>query len=115
MNRKMKPLADRLWSRVDKRGDDECWEWQGGRVPCGYGSIGLGKAAAGNGRTHRVAWEITNGPIPEGMSVCHRCDNRLCCNPAHLFLGTNHDNVKDRDIKGRQRNQWTGPMTGALR
>ena len=48
-----------------------------------------------------MAWSFTNGPIPDGMFVCHRCDNRQCCNPAHLFLGTNSDNVRDMKIKGR--------------
>lgn len=51
---------------------------------------------------HRRAWEQANGPIPEGMFICHHCDNPKCINPAHLFLGTCADNIKDRDAKGRQ-------------
>lgn len=53
-------------------------------------------------RANRAAWVLVNGPIPDGMLVCHHCDNPPCCNPAHLFLGTNSDNIADRDAKGRQ-------------
>lgn len=57
-----------------------------------------------NGRTyltHRLTWEWANGPIPEGMNVCHKCDNPPCCNPDHLFLGTQRDNIRDCVVKGR--------------
>ena len=69
------PLADRLWARTDTTGGPEsCWEWQGYRSPAGYGEIGLGRGK-GIGVTHRVAWELERGPIPEDMFVCHHCDN----------------------------------------
>lgn len=93
----------RFWSKVDRSGGpDACWEWQAGRRPGGYGSFGV---QIDEWRTmalaHRVAWELTNGPIPDGLWVLHRCDNPPCCNPAHLFLGTPKDNTQDAVYKGR--------------
>jgi len=75
-----------------------CWLWTGACVDSGYGVIRYGKSL----RAHRVSWQIHNGPIPEGMGVLHRCDVPCCVNPAHLFLGTDGDNVRDRDKKNRQ-------------
>lgn len=83
-------------------GPDSCWEWKGGiagrvRDP-GYGAIWWrGKQH----RAHRLMWIVTNGPIPDGLHCCHKCDNTKCINPAHIFLGTDADNHRDRDAKGR--------------
>jgi hypothetical protein len=89
----------RFWSKVDKSGGDEsCWEFIGAKANFGYGSFRfLGKADRG----HRVAWQLKEGAIPNGLFVCHSCDNPPCCNPAHLFLGTARDNVADMRAKGR--------------
>lgn len=89
---------DAVWDRIKTGSPDECWEWQGCRLPTGYGKIGRNGVTY---VTHRVVWELTNGSIHEGMVVCHRCDNPPCCNPNHLFLGTKGDNTADMISKGR--------------
>lgn|SRR5690606_278905 len=99
-HRPLKPLAERLWARVKKQ-PNGCWEWQGYRGPLGYGQIGLGQRVEGITSTHRAAWMVTHGDIPEGMVVRHKCDNPPCCNPEHLELGTDQDNVNDAVTRGR--------------
>ena len=91
--------TERFWSNVDRRGPDECWEWSSHRSR-GYGVF---TTAGRKYKAHRLAWRFTHGPIPDGLLACHKCDNPPCCNPSHLFLGTDGDNTRDRDAKGRQR------------
>jgi hypothetical protein len=91
----------RFWEKVKKSDTNDCWEWQSTTNNKGYGTISI----KGRSRlAHRFSYEIHNGSIPNGLNVLHRCDNPLCCNPAHLFLGTQRDNIADMVAKGRNRN-----------
>lgn len=109
-----------FWRKVDKQGPlpdqthpsyqglDPCWIWKGALNRKGYGQRGL------NGKlvyTHRFAWLLFHGDIPEEMKVLHRCDCRNCVNPSHLFIGTDKDNARDREEKGRGA-QPTGDASG---
>ena len=83
---------------------DGCHIWIAGKTMHRYGEFPVKGL---NYKAHRVAYQIYNGAIPDGLLVCHTCDNRTCVNPAHLFLGTNKDNCQDTGRKGRVKNQWS--------
>lgn len=87
----------RFWSKVHIRLPDDCWEWQA-NLGKGYGMFWFGKIAI---VAHRVSWTMLRGPIPDNMLVLHKCDNRKCVNPNHLFIGTQSDNVCDMLQKDR--------------
>lgn len=86
---------------VIRRGIDECWDWSGFKYN-GYGRMNHALGGGGSIGAHRMSYILHNGLIPDEMTVLHRCDNPPCTNPTHLLLGTNKDNNKDRDAKGRQ-------------
>jgi hypothetical protein len=97
-----------LWARVTK--SNHCWEFVGPRDQDGYGLISPWDVARGKRvgmHVHRYVWQLTYGPIPDGLWILHRCDNPPCCRPDHLFLGTNLDNVADMVAKGRQSGRHT--------
>lgn len=91
----MTTLEERFWAKVQK--GEGCWEWQAAKTN-GYGRINVeGRAIP----AHRLAYELTNGPIPQGLFVLHSCDNPGCVNPEHLRAGTALDNMLDRSARGR--------------
>lgn len=92
-------LVSDLLSRTVLNVRTGCMEWSGHIKDSGYGQVTTN--AYGTRRAHRAMWQSINGPIPNGMCVCHKCDNKRCINPDHLFLGTFADNNKDRNTKGR--------------
>jgi hypothetical protein len=90
-------LMDRFWAKVEKT--DGCWQWTGSRNSDGYGNFH--DRGTHSTKAHRFIYERTYGEIPPGYNVCHRCDNPSCVRPDHLFLGTQADNMRDCQRKGR--------------
>jgi len=94
-------LEDRFWAKVNKKSSGTCWEWTATLNAKGYGLFGI------EGRmrlAHRISWFLNSAKHPGALSVLHKCDNPRCVNPEHLFLGTQADNMKDMDKKGRRIN-----------
>lgn len=98
--------ASRFWVNVEMIPFHECWEWIAGTQGDGYGSTR-------NGLAHRISWTLINGAIPSHLCVLHKCDNRSCVRPSHLYLGTDLDNSKDMVSRGHHyRGGPTNPATG---
>ncbi len=91
----------RFWSRVDMRGPDECWEWQASLTTSGYGRFKISSYVQVS--ANRLALVITHRAEPDGLHALHTCDNRMCCNPAHLYFGTHAQNMQDKSDRGRWR------------
>lgn len=91
--------VDLLMYRVAVGDEESCWEWLGSKDAKGYGTTGGIRGLPG--KAHRAVYQVFEGEIPEGMCVLHRCDNPGCVNPNHLWLGTQLENIADRDRKGR--------------
>jgi len=103
-----KTIEERFWEKVDRsRGEDSCWEWLGGKTPDGYGLLWTGKNRIG---AHRFSYMLSHNiqSLSRNSFVCHSCDNPSCCNPKHLWLGSNRDNQLDYFSKGLPNNHPTG-------
>ena len=92
-------MKQRLISKIEINNETGCWEWTATTHGSGYGLFYIGNKTF---RAHRISWQLENGTIPDGMFVCHSCDNPSCINPEHLFLGSPKDNSQDMVDKGRQ-------------
>lgn len=99
-SQRIQSVSARLFSALVDNKKTGCLEWsRKSKANGGYGVLCVGRK--GQIRAHRAAWAIKNGAIPDGFYVCHKCDNPLCCNIDHLFLGTPKDNMADKEAKGR--------------
>lgn len=100
----------RFWKKVDKKSDEKCWNWIACKNKQGYGRIGIAASECVN--AHRFSWVLHYGQIPQGLFICHKCDNPSCVNPKHLFTGTRQDNTNDMVLKKRSKHFGTQEFYG---
>lgn len=93
---KARPVSERFWQKVKKT--DGCWNWSGALDSHGYGQLYNGKTYE---LVHRLSWRLHRGPIPRRKFICHHCDNKICVNPLHLYVGDHKTNMRDRTIRKR--------------
>ncbi len=110
LSQKKVELKDRFWKMVSIGESNDCWLFTGFKNCDGYGKVGIGTKKTDS--AHRISYMLSFGEIPKGFCVLHKCDNPPCCNPKHLFLGTQGDNVSDMIAKGRLVN-LKGELSGA--
>lgn len=97
-SKKVKQVQERIWSKIEVLGNEECWPYKEKLNEHGYGVFHIKHKSL---LAHRVIYQLSKGEIPAGMIIMHSCDNPSCCNPAHLTLGTQQDNIRDMNNKGR--------------
>jgi len=109
----MKPLAERFWSKVERRSGNECWPWRAS-VQRGYGAFRITDSVGRRRQVNaqRVAYVLTWGPIPDGEHILHTCDTPLCCNPRHLMTGTRSENMRQMVERGRRERRPVGRAIG---
>ena len=101
-------IKERILSNIWIYSETGCWEWQGCKTKDGYGVI---KIKGRTKRVHRIAYRIFNGDFDPSLCICHKCDNPSCCNPNHLFVGTQKDNIRDMVAKGRSNKGEKNPLS----
>lgn len=94
---KIRPVETRFWEKVKISEDDKCWEWLAGKFKDGYGVFWFQNHTI---RAHRFSWKLHYGYLSDDVLVLHKCDNPICVNPNHLFIGSHQDNMRDKHQKG---------------
>ena len=105
---RLRPIEDRFWEKVDRRSDEECWEWTAALTSNGYGKLNRGGRGCGEIYAHRLSFEMHTGPIPDGYVIDHKCHNTACVNPAHLQAVTQKQNMENLALRVNNRSGVRG-------